>query len=130
MNFSELVFEITDELTHTFSSLQFESHQWEFVDFRIMITLTSFGSDAINPQTQYSNPIAILQYDSFEAIGASFTLGEGNHMVCEAADLVVRQLEGVSMSDLIASEKGFYESITNPLQLRWQPQRLVFRLWR
>jgi L-alanine-DL-glutamate epimerase-like enolase superfamily enzyme len=106
-------------LTNALSSLRFQSRNWEFVDFRINIPPESFGSDAINPHTQYSNPIAILQCDAFEAMGASFTLGEGNQMVCEAADFIVRQLEGVSVKDLMCSEKGFYEAITNPLQLRW-----------
>lgn len=110
---------MTNQLTHAFSSLRFESHKWKFVDFRINIPPESFGSDAINPHTQYSNPIAILQCDAFEAMGASFTLGEGNQMVCEAADFIIRQLEGISVAELIATERGFYESITNPLQLRW-----------
>ena len=109
---------MSDRLTNALSSLRFQSRNWEFVDFRINIPPESYGSDAINPHTQYSNPIAILQCDAFEAMGSSFTLGEGNQMVCEAADFIVRQLEGVSVAELMASEKGFYESITNPLQLR------------
>ena len=42
-------------------------------------------------------------------------------MVCEAAVFIVRQFEGISVSDLLDSEKSFYEAITNPLQLRWLP---------
>jgi len=114
-----MVSEMANQLTNALSSLRFESHKWRFVDFRINIPPESLGSDAINPHTQYSNPIATLECDTFEAIGASFTLGEGNQMVCDAADFIVRQLEGSSVADLIASEKGFYETITNPLQLRW-----------
>lgn len=110
---------MSDQLTNAFSSLKFQNRNWKFVDLRINIPAESFGSDAINPHTQYSNPIAIFQCGAFEAIGASFTLGEGNQMVCEAADYIVRQLEGVSVAELMASERGFYESITNPLQLRW-----------
>ena len=68
---------------------------------------------------QYSNPIAILEREGVQAFGASFTLGEGNRMLCEAADFIVRQLEGVSVADLILSGQGFYETLTNPLQLRW-----------
>lgn len=110
---------MSDQLTHAFSSLRFESCKWRFVDFRINIPPESFGSDAINPHTQYSNPIAVLEDADGLAMGASFTLGEGNQMVCEASDFIVRQFEGASVSDLMASDKGFYESITNPLQLRW-----------
>lgn len=110
---------MSDRLTNALSSIEFQSRNWKFVDLRINIPAESFGSDAINPHTQYSNPIAIMQCGVFEAMGASFTLGEGNQMVCEAADFIVQQLEGVSVAELMASEKGFYESITNPLQLRW-----------
>lgn len=108
-----------NKLTEAFTAIRFTSSNWKFVDFRINVPPASFGSDAINPHTQYSNPIAILSCGDFEAIGASFTLGEGNQMVCEAADFIVRQFEGISVSDLLDSEKGFYEAITNPLQLRW-----------
>lgn len=111
--------EMDNHLTRAFSSIQFQIQQWTFIDFRINIPPESFGSDAINPHTQYSNPIAVVEISGCTAIGASFTLGEGNQMVCEAADFIVRQLDGVSVSDLIASDKGFYESLTNPLQLRW-----------
>jgi L-alanine-DL-glutamate epimerase-like enolase superfamily enzyme len=111
--------EMTDQLTQSLSSIRFESKNWNFIDFRINIPPESFGSDAINPHTQYSNPIAILNCGNIEAIGASFTLGEGNQMVCEAAEFIVRQLEGISVSELLLSEKGFYETITNPMQLRW-----------
>ncbi len=110
---------MSNQLTDAFSSIRFQSRQWKFVDFRINIPAESFGSDAINPHTQYSNPIAIFEEADLTAMGASFTLGEGNQMVCEAADVIVRQLEGKTVSNLIASDKGFYESITNPLQLRW-----------
>jgi L-fuconate dehydratase len=110
---------MSGRLTNALSSIEFQSCNWKFVDFRINVPAGSFGSDAINPHTQYSNPLAIMQCGAFEAMGASFTLGEGNQMVCEAADFIVRQMEGVTVAELMASEKGFYESITNPLQLRW-----------
>lgn len=108
-----------EEMSQVLSSFRFDRRNWNFVDFRINIPSGSFGSDAINPHTQYSNPVAILDLSKFEALGASFTLGEGNQMVCEAADFIVRQLDGFTVSDLMDSDKGFYESITNPLQLRW-----------
>jgi L-fuconate dehydratase len=118
-SFFGLASEMKDFLSSAFSNLRFEKRKWKFVDFRINIPRASFGSDAINPHTQYSNPIAILDCGDFEAMGASFTLGEGNQMICEAADYIVSQLDGLSVLDLLESEQGFYESITNPLQLRW-----------
>jgi L-alanine-DL-glutamate epimerase-like enolase superfamily enzyme len=110
---------MNDKLVDAFANFKFNSKDWRLIDFRINIPPASFGSDAINPHTQYSNPIAIADCGSFEAIGASFTLGEGNRMICEASDYIVRQLDGKSVADLMSSNQGFYESITNPLQLRW-----------
>lgn len=109
----------SNQLIDAFHSLRFEAKKWKFVDFRINIPPESFGSDAINPHTQYSNPIAILDCGQWQAMGASFTLGEGNQMVCEAADFIVRQMDGKSVLDLMESDAGFYEAISNPLQLRW-----------
>lgn len=110
---------MSDCLERAFSSIKFHHKNWRFVDFRINIPPQSFGSDAINPHTQYSNPIAIMEGGEARAVGGSFTLGEGNQMICAAADFIVQQLEGVSIADLMASDKGFYETLTNPLQLRW-----------
>lgn len=110
---------MNDMLMRALTSIRFDSARWNFIDFRINIPPESFGSDAINPHTQYSNPIAIMDNGDVRGVGASFTLGEGNKMICEAADFIVRQFEGFCLSDLIFSDKGFYELITNPLQLRW-----------
>lgn len=107
------------DLTNSLSSIRFRSQEWKFADFRIDIPPASFGSDAINPHTQYSNPIAILDCSPYTAMGASFTLGEGNQMVCEAADYIVRQFEGLTVADLLHSDMGLYEQLANPLQLRW-----------
>lgn len=110
---------MNNDLTKALTSLRLERRHWDFVDLRINIPPSSFGSDAINPHTQYSNPVAICDYGNFEAIGASFTLGEGNRMVCEAADYIVSELDGASVGDLLNLDQGFYEAITNPKQLRW-----------
>jgi L-fuconate dehydratase len=110
---------MTNSLGQHFESIRIDRKEWSFIDLRINIPQGSFGSDAINPHTQYSNPIAIFEGKNCAGIGASFTLGEGNDMVCQAADFIVQQLDGLTVGQLIASEKGFYEQITNPLQLRW-----------
>lgn len=106
-------------LERSFAELRIEAPKWRFIDMRIDIPAGSFGSDAINPHTQYSNPVALAEFGSRSAIGSSFTLGAGNEMVCKAAEYIVSSLDGYSVADLIASKDGFYETLTNPLQLRW-----------
>lgn len=110
---------MTDQLVNAFTNLRIDAAKWRFIDLRIDIPPYSFGSDAINPHTQYSNPIAFMEFDSDMAVGAAFTLGAGNDMLCKAAEYIVSELDGLSVSDLINSKSGFYETLTNPLQLRW-----------
>ena len=110
---------MSEELVNALSNLRFKASEWKFVDLRINIPPKSFGSDAINPHTQYSNPIALMGDRPESGIGASFTLGTGNEMVCKGADHIVKTLDGLSVSDLISTQQGFYETLTNPLQLRW-----------
>jgi L-fuconate dehydratase len=110
---------MADLLVRALTDLRIEAPKWRFVDMRIDIPSGSFGSDAINPHTQYSNPIALMEHGRESAIGASFTLGAGNDMVCRGAEYIVGKLSGCSVGDLISSKSGFYEALTNPLQLRW-----------
>jgi L-fuconate dehydratase len=110
---------MADLLVRALTDLRIEAPNWRFVDLRIDIPSGSFGSDAINPHTQYSNPIALMEHGRDNAIGASFTLGAGNDMVCRGAEYIVGILNGCSVGELISSKSGFYEALTNPLQLRW-----------
>lgn len=100
-------------------SLRIRSSDWNFFDLRIDIPPLSFGSDASNPHTQYSNAVATFCDSGTVGIGACFTLGEGNQYVCAAAEYIVKGLDGISMSDLLDSAIGIHELLSNPLQLRW-----------
>jgi L-fuconate dehydratase len=110
---------MAEALSHALTTIRLDASRWRFVDLRIDIPPGSFGSDAINPHTQYSNPVAILEQDGLSGIGASFTLGQGNEMICRGAEFIVSQLDGITMGELMAQGRGFYETLTNPLQLRW-----------
>jgi L-fuconate dehydratase len=61
---------MTNQLVDAFSLIRFDSNKWKFVDLRIDIPPKSFGSDAINHHTQYSNPLALFEFKDFEAITA------------------------------------------------------------
>jgi len=110
---------LSRELTKALSGLFLRKREWSFIDLRIDIPPESYGSDAINPHTQYSNPIASFEHGGGLAIGASFTLGEGNQMVCAAADYILQQLDGKTVEYLLSSSDGFFEILVNPMQLRW-----------
>ena len=110
---------MSSDLSQALRSVRLDAGEWSFVDLRIDIPPLSYGSDAANPHTQYSNAVAMLHSDSQMGIGAAFTLGEGNQLLCEAAQYIVGQLSGVTVGDLMDSSLGFYETLANPLQLRW-----------
>jgi len=110
---------MSDSLGSCLTDILIDARKWSFIDLRIDIPAGSFGSDAINPHTQYSNPIAVMEHAGDLAMGASFTLGAGNEMVCKAAELILDELNGLTVGELILSDRGFYETLTNPLQLRW-----------
>lgn len=101
------------------ASFQFDLAEWRFLDFRIDIPPMSLGSDAINPHTQYSNPLAWVQHQGETGFGLSFTLGAGNDFVMEASRRLVEQLSGQTVGDLWESERGFYGEVTAINQIRW-----------
>lgn len=110
---------MTTDLGTALRSIRVDANQWRFCDLRIDIPPLSYGSDAANPHTQYSNAIAILDCLSAPGIGASFTLGEGNDLLCQASQFLVSEMDGVTVGELMDSPHGLYETLVNPRQLRW-----------
>ncbi len=107
---------ILDEL----ATFRFASKDWEIVDLRIDLPKLGPGSDAINNHTQYSNPVAVCKRDGLEGIGAGFTLGLGNDLVCKAIDDILKIWDGYSLKE-IADQTGtfVYDVLANPQQIRW-----------
>ena len=102
------------------TNFKFIYDDWDFFDLRIDIPAKSYGSDAINKHTQYSNPIARISHrveeDSF---GTGFTLGEGNQIICEIADLLIKKWHGESIATLKDEGQSPYNFLSNPDQIRW-----------
>lgn len=78
------------------------------------------GSDAMNPDPDYSAAYVVLETDgAFEGHGLTFTIGRGNE-ICVAA---IRSLEHLLLGldlDVIAEDMGrFWRHITGDSQLRW-----------
>jgi len=70
-----------------------------------------------------------MQCSGFEAMGASFTLGEGNQMVCKAADFIVQKLEGVSVAELMAVTRVFTSRSLTRCNYAGYLLMREFRLW-
>lgn len=106
-------------ILHQLTDFRFVKNEWEIIDFRIDIPPSGRGSDAINPHTQYSNPIAKLSSNG-TYYGAGFTLGLGNNIVCQTIEEILSLWDGKTLREISNSlSVSPYEVMQNPLQLRW-----------
>jgi L-fuconate dehydratase len=101
------------------------------LDVRFPTSRTLDGSDAMNPDPDYSAAYVILRTDvpGLEGHGMTFTIGRGNEL-CVAAIAALRPLlVGKRLSDFTADMAGFWRSVTGDSQLRWVgPEKGVIHL--
>ena len=90
------------------------------VDVRFPTSQSLDGSDAMNPDPDYSAAYAILETDGpHEGHGLTFTIGRGNE-ICVAAIQALRPLVVGLDLDWIAADMGrFWRHVTSDSQLRW-----------
>ena len=90
-------------------------------DVRFPTSLSLDGSDAMNPDPDYSAAYVVLETDEpgLEGHGLTFTIGRGNE-VCVAAIAALRdRVIGLDL-DWIAADPGrFWRHVTDDSQLRW-----------
>ncbi|UPK66637.1 enolase C-terminal domain-like protein [Chitinophaga filiformis] len=78
------------------------------------------GSDAIHRDPVYSYAVTQLHDDSgLTGTGLAFTLGEGNDLVCKAADFYAAQLKGKDIEEVMASFGALFYQFSNEQQFRW-----------
>jgi len=78
------------------------------------------GSDAIHRDPIYSYAVTQLVDDSgLVGTGLAFTLGEGNDMVCKAAQFYAAQLKGMDIEELMANFGEVFNRFSNEQQFRW-----------
>ncbi|HTE24023.1 enolase C-terminal domain-like protein [Flavitalea sp.] len=78
------------------------------------------GSDAIHRDPVYSYAITNLIDDrGFTGTGFAFTLGEGNDLVCKAAQFYAQQLIGKDIEEAMASFGILFNQMSNEQQFRW-----------
>lgn len=93
----------------------------EVIDLRFPTSREKDGSDAMNPDPDYSVAYVILRCDEgdLEGHGFTFTIGRGNE-VCVAA---IRALEplviGLDLDDAWSDMGGVWRRINGDSQLRW-----------
>ncbi len=90
------------------------------LDVRFPTSRSLDGSDAMNPDPDYSAAYVILDTDGpFKGHGLTFTIGRGNE-ICVAAIEALRPLVvGQDMARIAVDMVGFWRHITGDSQLRW-----------
>jgi L-fuconate dehydratase len=103
----------------------------EALDIRFPTSRALDGSDAMNPDPDYSAAYAIVRTDDEELVGHgfTFTIGRGNEVCCAAIDALAPLVVGRDLHDLFSDLGAFWRTITGDSQLRWiGPEKGVIHL--
>ena len=89
-------------------------------DIRFPTSREKDGSDAMNPDPDYSAAYVVLQTDDGrEGHGLSFTIGRGNEVVASAIRAHEHLVVGRRLEDFAANPGAEWRHLTNDSQLRW-----------
>jgi L-fuconate dehydratase len=79
------------------------------------------GSDAMNPDPDYSAAYVVLKTDGpgIEGHGLTFTIGRGNQVCCAAIRALEPLVLGLELDWIKANGARFWRRITGDSQLRW-----------
>jgi L-fuconate dehydratase len=80
------------------------------------------GSDAMNPDPDYSAAYVVLRTDAgdgLEGHGFAFTIGRGNDVQATAIEALRPFLVGRSLEAVIGDLGGFWKELVHDSQLRW-----------
>jgi L-fuconate dehydratase len=101
-------------------------------DIRFPTSKTLDGSDAMNPDPDYSAAYVILKTSHVEGIeghGLTFTIGRGNELCVAAIQSLSHLIIDKSLDSFIADMGSFWKMITSDSQLRWLgPEKGVIHL--
>jgi L-fuconate dehydratase len=104
----------------------------EVVDVRFPTSRQLDGSDAMNPDPDYSAAYVVLHTDGADGLeghGFTFTIGRGTEVVCAAVEALRPLVLGASVEDACADMGRFWRTVTRDSQLRWiGPEKGVIHL--
>jgi L-fuconate dehydratase len=91
------------------------------LDIRFPTSAKLDGSDAMNPDPDYSAAYVILQTDTdgLEGHGLTFTIGRGNEIVCAAIRALAPRVVGLELDRIRENPGRFWRHVTGDSQLRW-----------
>jgi L-fuconate dehydratase len=89
-------------------------------DLRFPTSKSLDGSDAMNPDPDYSAAYVILGTDgAHEGHGLTFTIGRGNEVVVAAIKALTERVVGLELDWIAADPSRFWRHVTGDSQLRW-----------
>jgi L-fuconate dehydratase len=101
-------------------------------DIRFPTSHGRFGSDAMNPDPDYSAAYVVLETDDPNGLaghGLTFTIGRGTELCAAAIEALAPHVVGATANDLVTDLRGFWRRIVTDSQLRWLgPEKGVIHL--
>ncbi|WP_371483790.1 enolase C-terminal domain-like protein [Kitasatospora sp. NBC_00315] len=91
-------------------------------DIRFPTSRELAGSDAMNPDPDYSAAYLVLRTDAGDGIeghGFTFTIGRGNDVQVAAVEALRAHVLGRPVAELCADPGSLYRDLTGDSQLRW-----------
>jgi L-fuconate dehydratase len=90
-------------------------------DVRFPTSAALDGSDAMNPDPDYSAAYVVLETDvpGLEGHGLTFTIGRGNDICCAAIRAMAHLVVGRELEGIAADMGAFWRHMTSDSQLRW-----------
>jgi L-fuconate dehydratase len=104
----------------------------DVIDVRFPTSRSLDGSDAMNPDPDYSAAYVIVRDDATDGLeghGLTFTIGRGTEVVVAAVEALRPLVLGRESQELFADMGGFWRSLVGDSQLRWiGPEKGVIHL--
>ncbi len=93
----------------------------ETIDLRFPTSRDLSGSDAMNPDPDYSAAYLTLRTDdpTLTGHGFVFTIGRGNDVQCAAIQALAPEVVGRDVDAIVSDLGGFSASLVNDSQFRW-----------
>jgi len=90
-------------------------------DLRFPTSQSLDGSDAMNPDPDYSAAYVVLHTDAdgLEGHGLTFTIGRGNEICCAAIEAMRHLVVGLDLDWVRENPGRFWRHVTSDSQLRW-----------
>jgi L-fuconate dehydratase len=101
-------------------------------DVRFPTSLSGAGSDAMNPDPDYSAAYVVLETDDPDGLaghGLTFTIGRGTEVCVAAIEALAPHVVGATVDELVADLGGLWRRLVTDSQLRWLgPEKGVIHL--